>query len=78
MADSKKKKTVKKSNTQVKKPQDTVAQMPPKSAATNVGEKKNDSMASAVIPYVLMVLAVILAISFVTVQLLGYGDDGAE
>ncbi len=74
MADNRKKKTAKKTNTQQRKPKDTAYQEAEKENIPRSKDKASDSMASSVIPYVLMVFAVVLAICFITVQLLGYGD----
>ena len=70
MADNNKKNAVKNSSAQTKAQRDAA---PSKSSSAN-GGRGNDSTASAVMPYVLMVFALILGICFFTVQLLEISD----
>ena len=76
MADNRKKNAAKKAKTQAARARNTDAQMNPKPQMNNTGDNFSQSTFSVVIPYVLMVFAVVLAICFFTVQLLGI-DDGA-
>ena len=84
MADNRKKKTTKKPNTQSRassaasraRASQNAQMKRPEYQRNNTVAKPTISTAAVLIPYILMVFAVVLAICFFTVQLLGI-DDGA-
>ena len=74
MADNNKNNAAKKPSTQTKSQRDAASAASSKSSSANAGGRGNESTASAVMPYVLMVFALILGICFFNVQLLEISD----